>query len=186
MEANQRNAWRTAKVAFAVGIEWRRPVVLRQFSKVGSRWRRTRGTHGGRRPAKVAFAVGIEWRRTRETHGGRHKYDCKPSCRDGGPRGPGDLRLSTWVLRETRAIWQVSKVGRQRGQPSSGRWRQENAAGEAVERISALSGIGAGIRSCMITYKSMAMAAGEDDADNSSPGGFSPARHRCKTAVMIA
>ncbi len=68
---------------------------------------------------------------------------------------------------ETRDILQVSKVGRQRGQPSSGRWRQENAAGEAAERISAQSGIGAG----MITYKSMAMAAGEDDADNSSPGG---------------
>jgi hypothetical protein len=41
----------------------------------------------------------------------------------------------------------------------SGRWRQENAAGEAAERISALSGIGAG------TSKPMAMAAGEDDAD---------------------
>ena len=32
MEANQRNAWRTATVAFAVG----------------DKWRRTRGTHGGR------------------------------------------------------------------------------------------------------------------------------------------
>ncbi len=61
------------------------------------------------------------------------------------------------------------------------RWRQENAAGEA-ERISALSGIGAG----MITYESMAMAAGEDDADKFKSGGLSPARHRCKTAVRIA
>ena len=58
-----------------------------------------------------------------------------------------------------------SKVGRQRGQPSSGRWRQENAAGEAAKRMSALSGIGAG------TSKSMAMAAGEDDADKFKAGG---------------
>ena len=81
-----------------------------------------------------------------------------PSCRDGGD-------LSTWVLRETQGVGSFSKVGRQRGQPSSGRWRQENAAREAAERISALSGIGAG------TSKSMAMAAGEDDADKFKAGG---------------
>ena len=37
------------------------------------------------------------------------------------------------------------KSDAKRGQPGSGRWRQENAAGEAAERISALSGIGAGM-----------------------------------------
>jgi hypothetical protein len=67
-----------------------------------------------------------------------------------------------------RRAWAVfPKSDAKRGQPSSGRWRQENAAGEAAERISALSGIGAG----MITYESMAMAAGEDDADKFKSGG---------------
>jgi len=51
---------------------------------------------------------------------------------------------------------------------------KKDAAGEAAKRMSALSGIGAG------TYETAAAAAGGDDADNSSPGGFSPARHRCK------
>ena len=67
-----------------------------------------------------------------------------------------------------RRAWAVfPKSDAKRGQPSSGRWRQENAAGEAAERISALSGIGAG----MVTYESMAMAAGEDDADKFKSGG---------------
>ena len=83
--------------------------------------------------------------------------------------------LSRWRRSVLRG--QFSEVGRKwwcRGQPSSGRWRQEHAAGEAAKRMSALSGIGAG------KYESVATAAGGDDADNSSPGGFSPARHRCK------
>ena len=83
--------------------------------------------------------------------------------------------LSRWRRSVLRG--QFSEVGRKwwcRGQPSSGRWRQEHAAGEAAQRMSALSGIGAG------KYESVATAAGGDDADNSSPGGFSPARHRCK------
>jgi hypothetical protein len=165
----------------AVLSRWRRSV-LRQFSKVGHTWRRPRRNNQGaalyamapygqavffcfdgfdgfddnldqisgdgmsiavlsrwRRPAcprPLVSKVGHKWRRTRGTHGRRHSLlsFCRPE--------------------------------EERGQPSSGRWRHENAAGEAAERISALSGIGAG------TNKSMAMAAGEDDADNSSPGGF--------------
>ena len=81
--------------------------------------------------------------------------------------------LSRWRRSVLRG--QFSEVGRKwwcRGQPSSGRWRQEHAAGEAAQRMSALSGIGAG------KYESVATAAGGDDADNSSPGGFSPSRHR--------
>ena len=35
-------------MSIAVLSRWRRPVVRRQFSKVGHEWRRTRGTHGGR------------------------------------------------------------------------------------------------------------------------------------------
>ena len=74
--------------------------------------------------------------------------------------------LSRWRRSVLRG--QFSEVGRKwwcRGQPSSGRWRQEHAAGEAAQRMSALSGIGAG------KYESVATAAGGDDADNSSPGG---------------
>ena len=119
MEANQRNAWRTAT---------------------------------------VAFAVGDKWRRTRGTHGGRHKY-CRPVAMEAICQ-PG------YYVR--RGIYgRFPKSDAKRGQPGSGRWRQENAAGEAAERISALSGIGAG----MITYESMAMAAGEDDADKFKSGG---------------
>ena len=114
---------------------WRRPVVRRQFSKVGHKWRRTRGTHGG-----------------------RQKY-CRPDAMEAICQPGYYVRRRAWAV--------FPKSDAKRGQPSSGRWRQENAAGEAAERISALSGIGAG----MITYESMAMAAGEDDADKFKSGG---------------
>ena len=96
------------------------------------------------------------WRRTRGTHGGRHKY-CRPVAMEAICQPGYYVRRRAWAV--------FPKSDAKRGQPSSGRWRQENAAGEAAERISALSGIGAG------TSKSMAMAAGEDDADKFKAGG---------------
>ena len=145
------------------------------FSKVGHEWRRTRGTHGRsgvqvaiqmllawlanqdtRSGVQVAIQMLLKWRRTRGTHGGRQKY-CRPVAME------AICQPGYYVRRRAWAVFPKSET--KRGQPSSGRWRQENAAGEAAERMSALSGIGAG------TSKSMAMAAGEDDADKFKSGG---------------
>ena len=139
MEANQRNAMRTATVALPSDTNGGEP--------------EERNEDGNR-----SLAVGHEWRRTRGTHGGRQKY-CRPVAMEAICQPGYYVRRRAWAV--------FPKSDAKRGQPSSGRWRQENAAGEAAERISALSGIGAG----MITYESMAMAAGEDDADKFKSGG---------------
>ena len=125
----------------------------------------------------MSIGVLSRWRRSVST-----AVFSKVGHENGG--GPVNARWTATVAFAVLSRWrrsvlrgQFSEVGRKwwcRGQPSSRRWRQEHAAGEAAKRMSALSGIGAG------KYESVATAAGGDDADNSSPGGFSPARHRCK------
>jgi hypothetical protein len=130
---------RHTAVAFAVlsRLGWRAGrsalLVVQPFSKVGHTWRRTRGTRSGRWTAHGALSATV----------------ALPSCRDGG-----GLLVSTWVLRSrdasagrTWAVFPKSDANGGEGGShslssqavdSDGRWRHENAAGEAARRISAL------------------------------------------------